>query len=157
MVAGGINASTNATLDTVQVFDVSGNCSKNLRSLPMKIYDLVIGFLNGQMIVCGGANYTYVNSICWSYNTALDNWNYLTAMSTYPLQRVGIVYQNKLYIPDDISATVFDPLTNTWAPWQSAPLTIGVQICSLAWQDGLFLMGLNKSGKLLFSLVIFFS
>lgn len=147
VIAGGIDSITNTTLDTVQVFDVNGNCSKTLASLPKTIYDMILVDLNGQIVVCGGTSYTDINTICWSYNTAKDSWDILTTMVSYPLQRVGVVYLNKLYIPDDTSATVFDPVTSAWSSWLPSPSTIGVQICSLVWQDGLFIMGLDKNSK----------
>ena len=68
-------------------------------------------------------------------------WEKFTSSIHEHNRKPGNLYNNKLYIVDDINAEFYDFDYETWDLWPKVPYQIGVAAGSIIWKDSLVVVG----------------
>jgi hypothetical protein len=135
------------TLDNIYLYSPGGGCIMIASQCPIKLREPVFVLLMNQIYICSGLDSINGNATikkCWIYDINANQW-LARASSRFPQAiNLGIVYQNKLYILNDImgNSEVYDPLTDSWNAWNTSSLhSIGISACHVLWQDVVIIFG----------------
>ena len=134
------------TLTTVEVFSPNGQCSYQLSDFPVPAQEGILVLLLNQIYHCFGfkqGSTIVKNQDCYKYKVSTDDWVKVTTSRNAQFRNPGIVYQNKLYMLNDIAgqSEVYDPESDVWSSWDSPTTPIGFAPCVVQWNDSFIIMG----------------
>ena len=143
MVGGSINGLK------VEVYSPDGMCQHNLAPLPVSLNEPVPAYIDNKIFVCGGSG----NRNCYHYCSNNDTWSVYAIANTSHGQHRGEVFNNKIFLADDLNPEVFDPILNSWSSWPTPLNKTGYGSSLVEWKDTFILFGgsSNKRGIQVFN------
>jgi hypothetical protein len=122
--------------DSVELYSPNGNCNHKLAAFPVTTTNNpVVVYVNEMIIACSGGK------SCWEYKIKENNWSVIATAPFDQNHQPGVVYQEKVYVMDEASPQVFDPLSKTWSIWPSPPKKSGNAPWMVGWKDCIILLG----------------
>jgi hypothetical protein len=125
--------------NSAELYSPEGKCNQFVAESPIRALnlDIILSYLNERIFACGG----YDNKDCWQYHVASNSWSlYTTAKYTHNLQP-GAIYNNMLYIVDELNPEIYDPTANIWSAWTAPPISTGDGPCMVTAGDTFVLIG----------------
>ncbi len=120
-----------------EVFSPDGNCQFELARIPSGALEPVLAFIHDMILACAGKG----NKNCHLYSPTNNTWSrFSTSNFTHDYQP-GEIYNGKIYIADDKSPEVLDPVSNSWSRWPAPLNKTGESPCLVAWKDSFILLG----------------
>ena len=143
---GGYDGTASTTLTTIEVFSPNGQCSYQLSDFPVPAQEGILVLLSNQIYHCfgyeQGFNNFNKNQDCYKYIVSTDIRVKVTTSHNAQFQNPGMVYQNKLFMLNDIAgqSEVYDPDSDVWSSWDSPTTPIGFAPCVVQWNDSFIVM-----------------
>ena len=106
-----------------------------LGAFPATCDNPVLVQADNKIIACSGGK------SCWVYNPTEDSWSVVATAPFVHNFQPGVVYEEKVYIMDELNPQVLDPSSNTWLRWPTPPNESGVAPWMVGQKDTIILLG----------------
>jgi hypothetical protein len=133
MIIGGFQGTPSNT--AIEIYSPNGLCNFNNKST-LGEKKVIFVLIANSVVICGNSN----KFNCWKFDFRSKKWTTLAQSKNTHSTRPAKVYQNKLYIVEDLNPEIYDAENNDWSTWER-PLDItGGFACSAIWKDTLLVV-----------------
>ena len=134
MIIGGLSNST--ATSSVEIYSPNGLCNVKLSASSPSETNQFLVLIANSLLYCGNS----ANLKCWTFQFGNKSWNALTSSQNTHPARPAKVYQQKLYIAEDVNPEVYNSETDIWSTWERPMNTSGAYACSAIWGDTLLVL-----------------